>query len=241
MDFIDAQRRPQRVPLPPLRQPGLVRPLELAAIPDNGRVLGRRLEEEPVGISLQADLPVQVANLELVLRPFAHAGDEDLPHPRQAQRAHLVAVPVPIVEIADHADALGVGRPDREAGAGHPVDRAQLRPELVVNPALVPLAEEEQIRLAQRRQEGIRVARAADAALLIGDDQVISINAVRLGGDAFEEAGLMQPREFERRFVLLVNGLDFDLGGVRQERPRPPRRCRRPAGASRATDAASVV
>jgi hypothetical protein len=29
----------------------------------------------------------------------------------------------------------------------------------------------------------------------------------------------MQPRELERRFVLLVHGLDFDLGGIRHQRP----------------------
>ena len=29
----------------------------------------------------------------------------------------------------------------------------------------------------------------------------------------------MQPRELERRFVLLVNGPDFDLGRVRQKSP----------------------
>ena len=220
MHLVDAERRAQRITLPPLRQPGRVRPLKLAVVPDDGRILGRGLEEEAVGISLQHDLALQAADLELVIGPLAHARNEDLPHARQAQRAHLVAAPVPVVEIADHADALSVGRPYREAGARHAVNRAQLGAQLVINPALVPLAEQEQVRLAQRRQERIRVAGAAHAPLLIGDDQVVGVNAVGLGGDAFEETPALWSRfSLNARLVLLVHGLDFDLGGIRQKRP----------------------
>ena len=81
MDFVDAQRRAQGVALPPLFQPSLVRPLEFAAAPHDGRVLGRGLEVEAVRIGLHADLPMSIAHLEFVMRPFAHARNEDLPHP----------------------------------------------------------------------------------------------------------------------------------------------------------------
>ena len=70
MDFIDAQRRPQGIALPPLRQPGLVRPLEFAAVPHDGRVLRRFLEEEAVRIGLQDDLPVGIQHLEFVIAPL---------------------------------------------------------------------------------------------------------------------------------------------------------------------------
>jgi len=36
---------------------------------------------------------------------------------------------------------------------------------------------------------------------------------------AFEQAGLVQPREFEGRQVLFVDGSNLDLGGIRHERP----------------------
>ena len=74
--------------------------------------------------------------------------------------------PVPMVEIADDADALGVRRPDGEAGAVNAVNHAELRAELVVNFPLVALAEEKQIRFAERGQKRIRVARAARVAAL---------------------------------------------------------------------------
>src|ERR1035441_8869328 len=104
MHFVNAERRPQRVTLPSLRQPRLVRPLELAVIPHDGRILGRGLKEEAIRISLEDDPSVQVANFELLFRPLAHSGDEDLPHPRRAQRAHLVEMPIPSVKVADYAD-----------------------------------------------------------------------------------------------------------------------------------------
>ena len=219
VDLVNAQRRPQRITLPPLCQPRFVRPLELAGVPHDGRVLGRRLEEEAARIGLHDDPVVQVAHLELVLRPLAHSRNKDLPHPGQPQRTHLVAMPIPFIEVANHADALRVGRPHSEAGAGHAVNRPQLGPQLVVNAALVPLPEEEQIRLAQGRQERVRIARPADPALLVRDEQFVGINAVRLGRDALEEAGLMQPRQFEGWLVLLVNRLNLNPGGIRDQRP----------------------
>jgi len=60
---------------------------------------------------------------------------------------------VPLVEIANDADTLRVRRPDGEARAGHPVNHAQLRAEFFVNTAFIALAEQIQIRFAQRRQK----------------------------------------------------------------------------------------
>ena len=132
----------------------------LLVVPHDRGVLGRRFEEEPVGIGLEANVPVGIPDFILVVSPFAHAGNENLPHPGSAQRAHGVAAAVPVVEIAHHADALGVGRPDRETGAGDAVDHPQLRAQLFVNPPLVAFAKEIEIGLTQRGQKGIRIAGA---------------------------------------------------------------------------------
>ena len=125
--------------------------------------------------------------------------------------------PVPIVEIADDADALGIRRPDGEARAGHAVNHAQLRAELLENFPLVALAEQEQIRFAQRRQKGKGIARAARVAGFIRDDEVVGINLVRRFGDGLKDIGFGNPLQFKRRFVLFVRGLDFDFGGVRKQ------------------------
>ena len=163
-----------------LLQPGLVRPVELAGCSRRWRRSWAAIsKKKPYGSVFSTICPCRFAHLELVMRALAHAGNENLPDARRAQRAHRMASPVPAVEIADHADALRVGRPDGEAGARHAVDRAQLRAELVVNPPLVALAEQVQVRLAQRRQERIRVARASDVFALIRDDQIVGIDPLR--------------------------------------------------------------
>ena len=142
MDFVDAHGRLERLPLPSLRQPGVVGPGELGGAPDDGGILRRDFKERAVRIGLQDDFAVGVEQLELVERAFAQARHEKLPHAADAEQAHRVVTAVPLVERADDADALGVRRPDGEAHAGDAVNDPQLRAELVVNAALVAFVEE---------------------------------------------------------------------------------------------------
>ena len=153
VDFINAHRRAQRVALAAFFQPGIVGPLEFFGVPDDGGLFGRDLEEKPERVGVQLDVAVRVADLEFVMRACADAGNENFPDAGGAEQPHGMEPPVPIVEIADDADALGVRRPDGKAGAGHAVSRAQLRAELFVNFPLVALAEQKQIRFAERRQK----------------------------------------------------------------------------------------
>jgi hypothetical protein len=69
---------------------------------------------ERVGAQLAATRPVHG---ELVLEPVPEAVDVALPDARAAALAQRVRVGVPAVEVADDADALGVGGPDAEADA----------------------------------------------------------------------------------------------------------------------------
>ena len=177
--FINAHRRTQRIAFAAFLQPRVVGPLEFFGVPDNRRLLGRDLEEKPERVGVQLDVAVRVADLKFVMRALPHAGNENFPDAGRAEQAHRMKAPVPIVEIADDADALRVRRPDGEARAVNAVNRAQLRAELVVNFPLVAFAEQKQIRFAQRRQKGIRIARAARVAGLIRDDQIVGINGIR--------------------------------------------------------------
>ena len=116
-------------------------------------------------------------------------------------------------------------RPDGEAGARHAVNHAQLGAELLVNAVFVALAEEIQIRLAQRGQKGIRIAPLRSRAVVPGDDDVVGINRVGLGGDPFKKPG----------------GVDFSVGwtgGIF----RGPARCRPvwPRGKNPRDDAGAV-
>jgi hypothetical protein len=75
-----------------------------------------------------------------------------------------MGMPVPEVMVADHRDAAGGRRPDREGDAGHAVERPDMRTELVVGAMVVALAQQEEVVFRDRRQEAVRVVdQAADA------------------------------------------------------------------------------
>ena len=67
-------------------------------------------------------------------------GNEDLPHAAFEAHAHRVASPVPVVEVADDADAPRVRGPDGEGHAGDAVDRARVRAERLPERRCVPSA-----------------------------------------------------------------------------------------------------
>jgi len=219
VQLVDAQRGAQRIARPPPRQPVRVGPRELAVVPHNGRVLRGRLEEEAIGVGFEHDFPPRVAELELIVRPGGHVRHEDFPHPRLPQRPHRVAAAVPVVEVAHHADAPGVGRPNRETGAGGAVQHAQLRPEFIVDAALVALAEQEQIVLAEGGGKGVRVAAALRAALGIRDDQLVGVGFRHRRRHALEQARRVQARQREDGLVRFAQRVRLDFHRLRHQRP----------------------
>src|SRR5580765_2481770 len=122
MHFVNAHRRSQRIALAPLLQPGLIAPLKLSRAPHDRGVLRRLFKEKTERIRLQHYVSVKIFDLELVMRPFAHARNKNLPDTRRPKRSHGMTAAIPLVEIANDTDALRVGRPDGEAGAGDAID-----------------------------------------------------------------------------------------------------------------------
>ena len=55
---------------------------------------------------------------------------------------------MPLVEVADDADALGVRRPHREVGAGRRADLQRVRAEPLEGAVVAALAEQVQVELA---------------------------------------------------------------------------------------------
>src|ERR1043166_5506537 len=125
---------------------------------------------------------------------------------------------VPVIEIADDADALRIRRPNGEARPRHAVNRAQLRAELVIDAAFVAFAEEIQVLLAQRWQKRIRIALTPWLAGVISDDEIVSINVLRLAAHTLEHTGLVNALKLNARFIALMHRLHFDVRGVRKKR-----------------------
>ena len=116
MHLVDRhRRRRQRVGAAALGHPLGVPPRVAVEIADDRGGARRRLEGERVRVGLERRAGRRrSADLELVERALADAGDEELPDP--VPRCGASGAPaVPAVEVADHADPPRVGRPDREA------------------------------------------------------------------------------------------------------------------------------
>src|SRR5437660_12659827 len=100
MDFVNADGPAQPVLFGATLDPLLVGPFEFAIIPDDRCVLRRRLEEEPVGISLEHQRAVDVFDFVFVECALAEVWNENLPDAGSAERAHGVMAASPIVERA---------------------------------------------------------------------------------------------------------------------------------------------
>ena len=138
-------------------------------------------------------MPALRADLVLVQRARPDAGHEQLPDPGAAASLQRVLAAVPEVERADHADALGVGRPDREPRAGQAVEFGRMRAELVVDRVVIAFAEQVQVEVGELRREVVRVVLVdLDAA------RVAHVQPVRLQRAAVRHAALEQSRRMDR-------------------------------------------
>ena len=91
------------------------------------------------------------ADAELVFLARLEAGNEKLPDAAGGVQLQRMAAAVPVVEVADDADAPGVRRPDGEVRAADAIDLADLGPELLVTAEQLPFAEQVQVEIGQRR------------------------------------------------------------------------------------------
>ena len=115
MHLVNRNRLVEALAVGPVGQPFLVVPGEIGDIPDHRRGLRPQFGGEAVGVGFLDQIAV-VPALDLVLVDLAVAevGNEDLPDAGSSPVAHRVPPAVPMIEVADHADPLRIGGPDRE-------------------------------------------------------------------------------------------------------------------------------
>ena len=125
-------------------------------------VPGRRSNSRAYGSVLSITSPVARLRISyLYSAPSRRSGDEQLPHAAGAVHGHRMHAAVPAVEVADHADALGIGRPDREARPGDAAALLDVAAQRAPGLAQAPLVEQIQIMPAQHRRERVGIVQLA--------------------------------------------------------------------------------
>ena len=111
MDLVD-RHRPTAIVARPRLHPGLVGPLEDVDARHHRSSRRPHFAGEAEGVGLERQqLPLGTDDLVFVGGADADTGGEDLPDAAVDALAHLMAPAVPGVEVADHRDAGGIGRP----------------------------------------------------------------------------------------------------------------------------------
>ncbi len=129
-----------------------------------------------------------------------------------------MAAAVPLVERADHADALGIGRPDRKMRARHTFEFHRMGAKLVEQPQVAALPNIVVVHRPEHRPEAERVGDLPLPTRIAGPeaDRLTLVDA----DAAFEEAALVPPLERTDGLAVAVEHGDFER--VRDECPRDP-------------------
>ena len=116
------------------------------------------LSEECERIALHANQPVAVPDLELVVRSFSDTRHEDFPYTGSEKLPHRVPATIPLVEVSDDRDPLGIRRPNVEGGPGDSVDLNDVSSQLLVQFPVLSLAKEVQVERTENGRKRIRIA-----------------------------------------------------------------------------------
>ena len=159
----------------PLLHPRLVLPLIAVNVPDHGGGIGPKLRIVGIGIRLQHGLPVPRLDLILVDIPLLEARNKQLENAGvvPAHLPHLMAPPIPLVEIANHADPHGAGRPHGKIHALHPVNGHGMRAHFLIYIVVNARSEFLNVLVCIQRRKGVGVTKLLLSAALKGNQQRI--------------------------------------------------------------------
>ena len=126
-----------------------------------------RAEGEGVGLERQARAP-RPNDLVFIGAALAKAGNEDFPDAGVLPQPHRMAAAVPGIEIADHGDPLGIGRPDGEMHAAGAFMVDEMRTQLVEQAQMRTLRHVIIVHRTEHRAEGVWVGDPPFAARIAG-------------------------------------------------------------------------
>src|SRR5712675_1564841 len=158
MDFVDGDGFLEPIRLGALGDPSGVVPLIGIQVGDDRTGLRAQLGAKRVGVGLERDhVSVGADDFVLVDGAFIQFGDKKLPNSGGATSAHRIYTAVPMIEIANYADAAAAGRPDREIDAANPFESLNVCAELIVGVVVAAFTHEVQIELAEEERERVSI------------------------------------------------------------------------------------
>ncbi len=225
MNLVNRDRLVERLPLGPCGHPVLIAPGELSDVPDNRCRPGPHFRGETVRIRFLNEIALMAAlDLEFVDFALHQVGDEKFPDSGRPAIAHRMPPAIPVVEIANHADALGVRRPDREIDTSNSAVGHDVGTEPLVVAEMRTFAQEVKVEVGQRRPEAVGVDEFPAMPFVVLDAKPVreSLGAFAKNGD--EEAILMDP--FHRNSFARLAIRQIDQPGrvrLREEHSDDPR------------------
>ena len=118
--LIHRDRLVERIGVVPLGHPAGVAPAVGVEFGHHRTGLGPDLMAEAVGVGLLVAVPIRATHFVFVNLAGLEARDEQLPAAPQP-RLHRMVAPIPAVEVAQHGDTAGVGRPETKLNPGDAV------------------------------------------------------------------------------------------------------------------------
>src|SRR5271165_5564135 len=121
------------VPSLPFLYPCVITPFEAIEIENQGSRLNSMLAEERKGIAFQHNIAEAVADLVFVMIAFTNPWDENFPDACFDALSHRMATAIPAIKIANHANPLSIGSPNRKSHTRMSIDFRKMRSELFVD------------------------------------------------------------------------------------------------------------
>src|SRR5271157_1849450 len=214
MDFVDRHGGLKSLSLLAHGHPFLIVPLIAVEIPNYGGRVGAHFRTQSKGIRLGRDVPlISRLDFELVNSPLLQPRDEDLPKARQTARPHRVAAAVPLVEISDDTDTLGIRSPHRKRYAFRTCVLDQARAELFVQPEVSAFPNQVQVKIGENGWIAVGILDfVAPLGSLVrarqADGKPVREELGFIAKDSFEEAVRMD--ELHRMKFVPANHRDFE-------------------------------
>ena len=207
MHLVDRHGLAALVAVAALREVVGIGPIEALVAADDGG--GRRPEfaGEAEWICLERQVHATGADdLELIFGSLADLRCEDLPHAALVALPHLVAATIPLIEAADHGDALCMRCPDGKVGARDVLMRSNMRAEAGIERAVRALYKQVVVHIPEDAGVGIGIVELPFSTRvfrpkLVADPSLLSLD------EAFEKVA-PAPLELRHNGSIAVDRFD---------------------------------